>query len=364
MFLLSLLSLYAALAPSDPPTKAAGVAIATAPARVLVEDRTDAHLNFDFVVNAGADSLWLNKVEVAVYDRAGALVLRKFVDNNGFNPAVNTLSHKVFAPGQSGLVFNPFHTFTPDVDLARLAYTFEFRTAKKQPVAFTLDVRPERYQPKAALQLPLTGRLLVWDGHDESAHHRRLDFFHPVAQQVGIKTNFMRYAHDFVVVDAAGVTHTGDGNKNTDYPGYNQPVLAPAAGRVVALYSEQPDNDNGLDYFDPSAMATKDPMLLYGNYLVLDHGNGEFSMLGHLGKGTTIVKVGDEVKQGQPLARVGSSGSSYFPHLHYELRTGATLNAEGLPAYFRKYQLLRGSRSRTISQGAVDSGDFVLQPAR
>lgn len=349
---------------SSAPLPPAGVAISTAPARVIVEERTDSHLNFDFVVSAGADSLWLNKIEVAVYDRAGALVLRKFLDNNGFSPAVSSLSHHVFAPGKAGLVFNPFHTFTPDVDLARLEYSFEFQTAKQLPVTFRTEVRPERYQPHAALRLPLTGRLLVWDGHDESAHHRRLDFYHPIAQQVGIRTNFMRYAHDFVVVDAAGATHTGDGKKNTDYPGYNQPVLAPAAGRVVALYTEQPDNDNGKDYFDPSAMASKDPMLLYGNYLVIDHGNGEFSMLGHLGQRTTVVKVGDDVKAGHPLARVGSSGSSYFPHLHYELRTGATLNAEGLPAYFRHYQLLRGSRSRTISQGAVDSGDFLLQTAR
>ena len=147
-------------------------------------------------------------------------------------------------------------------------------------------------------------------------------------------------------------------------PASTKPVLAPAAGRVAALYTEQPDNDNGQDFFDPSAMATKDPMLFYGNYLVIDHGNGEFSMLGHLGQRSTLVKVGDEVKQGQVLAKVGSSGSSCFPHLHYELRTGPTLNAEGLPAYFHQYQLLLGSRRRNISRGAVDNGDFLLQTAR
>lgn len=361
MLLTSLLALTLAATSPPPPAR---VTIATAPARVFVEERTNSYLNFDFAVTAGPDSLWLNKVEVAVYDQSDVLVLRKFIDKNGFSPAVNSLSHTVFAPGQAGLVFNPFHTFTPDVELARLEYTFDFQTAQDKPVAFHLTVRPERYQPRAALHLPLSGHLLVWDGHDESAHHRRLDFYHPVAQQVGIRTNFMRYAHDFVVVDAQGATHSGEGKKNTDYPGYNQLVLAPAAGRVVAAYTEQPDNDNGQDFFDPKAMATQDPMLLYGNYLVLDHGNGEFSMLGHLGQRTTLVKVGDEVKQGQPLARVGSSGSSYFPHLHYELRTGATLNAEGLPAYFHRYQLLRGKHHLAVRQGAVDSGDFLQQASR
>ena len=363
MFLLSLFASGLALA-TGPPSGPAAVTVATAPGQVYVEERTDAHLNFDFSINAGTDSLWLKKIEVSVYDASGALELRKFVDNNGFSPAVTSLSHRVFAPGQAALVFNPFHTFGPDVDLARLAYSFEFETAKHQPVTAQLDVRPARYQPHAALHLPLTGHLLVWDGHDENAHHRRLDYLHPVAQQFGIRSNFMRYAHDLVVVNAQGDTHTGTGQHNTDYPGFNQPVLAPAAGRVVATYAEQRDNDNGEDYFDPRAMPTKDLMLLYGNYIVVDHGNGEFSLLGHLGQHTLVVKVGDEVRQGQPLARVGSSGSSYFPHLHYELRTGATLNVEGLPAYFQQFELARGSRTHRVKRGPVDSGDFLIQAAR
>jgi murein DD-endopeptidase MepM/ murein hydrolase activator NlpD len=357
LLLLGSLVFSAEQSPPAPPA----VSVTLAPARAFVEERTDSHLNFDFAIRAGADSLWLSKVEVSVYDKGGVLVLRKFVDNNGFSPSVKSLSHTVFAPGEATLVFNPFHTFTPDVELGRLAYTFEFQNARREPLTQTLDVRPERYQPKAALKLPLNGRQIIWDGHDESSHHRRLDFQHPVAQQVGIRSNFMRYAHDFAVVNEAGATHTGDGKKNTDYPGFNQPVHAPAAGRVVAAYAGQKDNDNGEDYFNPADMAQKDPLLLYGNYVVIDHGNGEFSLMGHLRQNSVLVKVGDPVRADQVVAHVGSSGSSYFPHLHYELRTGAQMNVEGLPAYFHGFRLLRGSRSRTVEMGAVDSGDIVVQ---
>jgi biotin carboxyl carrier protein len=344
LLLLCSLAFPAEPSPAVPP---APVSITLAAPRAFVEERTDSHLNFDFNIRAGADSLWLSKVEVSVYDQAGALVLRKFVDNNGFSPAISSLSHTVFAPGQAALLFNPFHTFTPDVELARLAYTFEFRNAKREPLTQTLDVRPERYQPKAALHLPLTGRQLIWDGHDEGAHHRRLDYLHPVAQQVGIKSNFMRYAHDFVLVNEAGATHSGDGKQNSDYPGFNQPVHAPAAGKVVAAYAGQKDNDNGEDYFNPAEMAQKDPLLLYGNYVVIDHGNGEFSLLGHLRQNSVLVKVGEQVKADQVLAHVGSSGSSYFPHLHYELRTGAEMNVEGLPAYFHQFRLLQPQPHRS-----------------
>src|SRR6476661_914543 len=319
-FLLLLCSLaVSAAAVAAPPT----VTVALASSRAFVEERGDFHLNYDFAVTAGADSLWLTKVEVSVYDKTGALVLRKFVDNNGFSPAISSLSHTQFLPGKMALVFNPFHTFTPDIELSRLAYTFEFRNARRETVAQTLDVRPERYQPKTALRLPLSGRQLIWDGHDESAHHRRLD-----------------------------------------YLGFNQPVHAPAAGKVVAAYAGQKDNDNGEDYFNPAEMAQKDPLLLYGNYVVIDHGNGEFSLMGHLRQGSVKVKVGQQVAANEVIANVGSSGSSYFPHLHYELRTGAPMNVDGLPAYFRNFRLVRGSRSREVAVGAVDSGDIIVQEGR
>lgn len=336
------------------------VAVTVAPQRVLLEERSGSHLNFDFQVQAGADSLWLQKVEVAVYDKADALVLRKFVDNNGFSPSVTSLSHRVFAPQKAALVFNPFASFPADVEVARLHYTFEFTTAKDEQVTQAVDVTPERFQPRTALRLPLTGRLLVWDGHDENAHHRRLDFLHPVAQQFGIRSNFMRYAHDFVVVNEKGDKNTGNAKLDASYYGFGQPVLAPAAGRVVAVYNQQPDNDNGQDYFNPQDMVGKDPLLFYGNYVVIDHGNGEFSLLGHLRQGSVQVKVGDAVRASQAVAQVGSSGSSYFPHLHYELRTGKDLNVEGLPAYFRKFRLVRGSKTHPVSQSAIDSGDIVL----
>ncbi|WP_054415023.1 M23 family metallopeptidase [Hymenobacter sp. DG25A] len=358
-----LLTAYLALGPvvSPPLPDEAAVAIRVAPTRVLLEERSGSHLTFDFAVQAGPDSLWLQKVEVSVYDKSGALVVRKFVDNNGFSPSVTSLSHRVFAPGKTALVFNPFHTFAPDIDVARLRYTFEFQKANQAEVTQTVEVKPERYQPKTALKIPLSGRLLIWDGHDENAHHRRLDFQHPVAQQFGIRSNFMRYAHDFVVVNEQGDKNTGTGKKNTDYFGFDQPVHAPAAGRVVAAYAQQPDNDNGQDFFNPREMVGKDPLLLYGNYLVIDHGNGEFSLLGHLRQNSLQVKPGDQVRADQLLAHVGSSGSSYFPHLHYELRTGKDLNVEGLPAYFRRFRLVRGSQSRPVAEGAIDSGDIVLQ---
>jgi len=56
----------------------------------------------------------------------------------------------------------------------------------------------------------------------------------------------------------------------------------------------------------------------YGNMIELDHGNGLTSRYGHLSK--IEIEQGDQIRRGQLIAFVGSTGRSTGPHLHYELR--------------------------------------------
>lgn len=58
----------------------------------------------------------------------------------------------------------------------------------------------------------------------------------------------------------------------------------------------------------------------YGNYVIVDHGDGTSSVYAHMYKNSVAVKVGDTVKQGEKLGLIGSSGSSTGCHLYFEIR--------------------------------------------
>ncbi len=56
----------------------------------------------------------------------------------------------------------------------------------------------------------------------------------------------------------------------------------------------------------------------YGLYVIIDHGNGYTTSYCHCNE--ILVSVGDKVTQGEVIAKVGNSGNSFGPHLHFEVR--------------------------------------------
>jgi hypothetical protein len=133
-----------------------------------------------------------------------------------------------------------------------------------------------------------------------------------------------RFALDLVIVKD-GSSHAGEGKLLTDYYCYGQELVAPAAGTVVWSCDSLPDQ----------AIGSADPANPVGNGVVIDHGNGEFSLLAHMQPKSLKVKVGDAVVAGALLGLCGNSGNTSEPHLHYHLQDGPDIrNAEGLPAMF------------------------------
>jgi murein DD-endopeptidase MepM/ murein hydrolase activator NlpD len=128
-------------------------------------------------------------------------------------------------------------------------------------------------------------------------------------------TEAQRYAFDFIILKD-GKSYQGDKEVNENYYAFGQEVIAPADGTVVEVENEQEDNVPGeMDPFNPA-----------GNYVILDHGNGEYSLLAHFKQGSILVQPGDVVKQGDVLGLVGNSGNSSEPHIHFQVMDAPSLN--------------------------------------
>jgi murein DD-endopeptidase MepM/ murein hydrolase activator NlpD len=102
-------------------------------------------------------------------------------------------------------------------------------------------------------------------------------------------------------------------------------------------------------------------MSSYGNYVLIDHGDGELSLVAHLHQGSVRVKPGDHVRTGDVVAEAGNSGSSLGPHVHYELRTGwGVRGIHSLPPYFHDLTLVpTGERAGTAGI-PINTGDVVI----
>jgi hypothetical protein len=337
------------------------VRLVARPTPIYIE-RTHAtqRLNFDLLATNNSTVAWtLTELEVSVFDASGKLEVRKFVSDNGNSPSVDTLNHRLVGANQSVVIFNPFFSFDKLVELSRLSYRARWtKTDGTDETVSSLIVEPTSYRSRTPLSPPLRGRVLVWDGHDFYAHHRRFDYGSKHSVETGTHTNTDRFGHDFVPVSDLGTMYTGDSAINTNWLGFGHAIYAAGAGLVVASVDDAPDDRT----VDPERFRVN-KLADYGNYVVVDHGGGEFALYGHLQQHSAAVTPGQKVHQGQLLAKIGASGSSLMPHLHFQLQSTANVDGEGLPAYFDSFARMLGGRRVTAHDEPMDSGDIVLMSA-
>jgi hypothetical protein len=314
------------------------------------------HVDFRFE-HGGPDTLELTDVTVSALAADGRFLARRFISGNGTAPAIRTLPSREVSAGHPLLVFNPFAEWDAALPLATLRYRFILETQSRAET-LQADVSPRAYAQHADLILPLAGRVFVFDAHDALAHHRRLDTTFPPIAQLGLTRNPGRYAYDLSVVDEQGSMWRTEGKSNEDWYTWAVPVRAPGAGRVVTAANDQPDWEVGRTQLALEAIL-RDPGTLTGNSVVIDHGNGEFSLLAHMRRGSVRVRVGDVVKQGDTVGLAGYSGSVFTVHVHYELRTGPGLAVEGLPSRFSRLDRWIGAKRVPVRDGFIDTGDVL-----
>ena len=180
------------------------------------------------------------------------------------------------------------------------------------------------------LRVALPGRAAISKHYAVRAHKwdvQRIDGLPPAQVNPPPETE-ARIAHDQTLIVAAHARDTERGE-------FLQHFQWPVTGRVSGIFGSQrilngtPKAPHyGVDVAVPigtpvcapagGIISLAEPDLYFtGGTLIIDHGHGVSSVLVHLSK--LDVKVGDEVRQGEVIARSGMTGRATGPHLHWGL---------------------------------------------
>ena len=137
-----------------------------------------------------------------------------------------------------------------------------------------------------------------------------------------------RFAIDWMRLDEAGRLVHGDPSRVNSYTSYGADIMAVADGTVVETLNTLDDQTPGK-LPDPKTITLGN---VDGNHIILDLGNSVFAFYAHMQKNSIRVAQGDKVKRGQVLGKLGNTGNTSAPHLHFQLMDGpSALGSNGIP---------------------------------
>lgn len=193
--------------------------------------------------------------------------------------------------------------------------------------ATTLSV-PVDCNPPIVIQPPLRGRgwfdvngcCKIINGHRHAVLHVNGGLF-PSEQ----------FAVDWVQIDEDGKCCDGDPLQLHSWKFFGVPIYAVASGTVVRVLARDLPDQPPLH---PTGVTLE---TLAGNAIIEDIGGGHFALYAHFEKGSiprSIVE-GSHITAGQIIGRLGNSGNSGAPHLHFQLSdTPSDVVGNGLPFVF------------------------------
>jgi murein DD-endopeptidase MepM/ murein hydrolase activator NlpD len=175
------------------------------------------------------------------------------------------------------------------------------------------------------------------------------------------------FALDIAKVGESGLSHKGDGTRFDDYYAYGADVLAAGDGHVIGAANDQSEDASAMQRPSETQEAYsarlqkeqgerlgKDLTGITGNYVMIDHGKNEYSLYAHLQPGSVRVHVGDQVKAGDVIGKLGSSGNSTEPHLHFHVCDKSDpLMCAGIPVNFSNITIQWADLPRPIQSGDV-----------
>ena len=158
------------------------------------------------------------------------------------------------------------------------------------------------------------------------------------------------------------------GTRTRDSHGWGEPILAPLDGEVIVASDGVAERErihvirelalvawNALTFRPTPGHLRK----VVGNHVILRH-DDVYSAYAHMTTGSVAVHVGQTVRAGDVLGRVGHTGNSTAPHLHFQLMDGPDpLTARGVPCAFRAYEVEREDGWHLVERGVPLATDRI-----
>jgi murein DD-endopeptidase MepM/ murein hydrolase activator NlpD len=294
------------------------------------------------ITNFDAVPLTLKRIEISADKANGEALLS--LGGDSLSEAVEQVGSKgvkdpqAIEPGGRAVVFlwidlQPNHP-VPSSLRHRMTFSAASTVAGgTSPPDATLEDFPVPVSRAAAFVLSPPFRGGAWlagDGPANDSPHRRA-----ILAVDGSIHSPERFAVDWIKVGPNGDSHHDGVTRNENWWGYGEPVLAVADGQITEVVDGIPENT-------PRVLPT--PVTLdniAGNYVMLRIGRQLYVAYAHLQPGSIQVHLHDRVRRGAILARLGNTGQSTAPHLHFQVTNGSTfLQSEGVPFVLEQFTFL------------------------
>lgn len=144
-----------------------------------------------------------------------------------------------------------------------------------------------------------------------------------------------RYAIDYAQLNADGQIFDGPRDELESYAYYGADIHAVADGPIVAMVWDLPEQTPGAN---PTGLSVAE---YGGNHIVQDIGGGHYAFYAHPQPDNPLgVEIGQELQAGDVIARLGNTGNTDEPHLHFHVMDSPLpLASNGRPFVFESFEL-------------------------
>lgn len=200
-------------------------------------------------------------------------------------------------------------------------------TSKAQKQSVSIQLQQSRSEKNSQVQ-----KL----SEDEKKIESQIEELRVANQQLNkdIEAANKRYAAQLEALRKQQQSSSGGGTSGTSSSGFIFPVPSAYAYITTGLYYSSGQYHGAVDFgsggingqpvyavADGVVHVVKNLTTSYGSHIIIAHTNGLYTLYAHGQPGSICVSEGQQVRQGQQIMRVGTSGNSTGPHLHFEVRT-------------------------------------------